>query len=103
MFRALISVAEDRETQAMIKKERQNIEKKMAANEEEQRELHMSTEQALRTRLERLEKESRSRKVPNVRRGFWHLSWKCLVCKTKTEDEGKWACPNCGFVQCNEE
>ena len=96
-----MSVAGDRETQAMIEEERRNIEKKIAKKEEEQLELRMSTEQALRTRIERLEKESQSRKVPNVRIGFWHLSWKCLVCKAKTEAGGKSACPDCGFVQFN--
>ena len=96
-----MSIAGDRETQAMMEKERQNLEKTMAKNEEEQRELHMSIEQALRTRIERLEKESRSRGIPSVKQGFWHFSWKCLVCKSKTTYGGKWTCRDCGFVQFN--
>ena len=96
-----MSVTGDRDMQAEIEKERREIEKKMAKNEEEQRELHMSTEQALLARIERLEKESQSRGIPDVKQGFWHLSWKCLVCRKKTTYEGKWTCRGCGFVQFN--
>ncbi len=95
-------VAGDQKMQEVLAKERLNIEKKMAEKDEEQRELHMGTVLALQTRLKRLEGESRSRGIPRVKRGFWHLSWKCLACKTKTENVGGWACPECRFVQFNE-
>ena len=88
--------------QELIAKERGDMEKKMAEMKEEQRKLHMDPVQALRARVKLLEEEYQSRGVPRVKLGFWHLSWKCLACKTKTDNVGQSACPECRFVQINE-
>ena len=97
-----MSVAGNQRMLEVLEKERRNIEKKIAEKDEEQRQLHMGIVLALQTRLKRLEEESRSRGIPRVKQGFWHLSWKCLACKTKTENVGESACPVCRFVQFNE-
>ena len=95
-------IAGDHYMQEALEKERQKIDKRIAEREKEQRELHMGFVQALQNRIQRLESESHKRGIPFVKQGLWHLSWKCLACKTKTDDEGKWTCPACKFIQWNE-
>ncbi|KAL8826199.1 MAG: hypothetical protein Q9191_003951 [Dirinaria sp. TL-2023a] len=70
-----------------------------AEKEVEQREQHTNNVEALQNRIKRLEESKK--KMPRVKLGFWHLNWKCLVCKRKHPNEGCWTCPNCGFVQEN--
>ncbi|KAL8924264.1 MAG: hypothetical protein Q9172_002777 [Xanthocarpia lactea] len=108
----------NRSMQEALQDERQRLDKKMADREEEQRQLHMTTNEALQLRIKRLEEahveeeqnaqkfiEFRSR-LPKrdknkVKLGFWHLSWRCQICKKKAELEGHWMCPDCGHVQQN--
>ncbi|KAI4219269.1 MAG: hypothetical protein L6R36_008437 [Xanthoria steineri] len=120
---------QNRSMQEALEVERQRLEKKMAEREEEARQLHMTTNEALQLRIKKLEEEQEQRtaeeaelaeeieqfgqkvqdfqsKLPKkhkhmVRLGFWHSSWKCQVCKKKSADEGRWLCPDCGHVQVN--
>ena len=104
--------------QEVLEVERQRLEKRMAEREEEQRQLHRTTNEALQLRIKKLEEEQEQRtaeeaeleeeleQLPKkdkhkVRLGFWHLRWRCQVCKNKSEDEGCWLCPDCGHVQVN--
>lgn len=121
-----MKAAENRSMQEVLEVERQRLEKRMAEREEEQRQLHMTTNEALQLRIKKLEEEQEQRtaeeaelaeqfeqkvqdyqsKLPKkdkhkVKRGFWHLRWRCQVCKNKSEDEGHWTCPDCGHEQEN--
>ncbi|KAL8906020.1 MAG: hypothetical protein Q9171_006447 [Xanthocarpia ochracea] len=108
----------NRTMQEALQDERQRLDKRMADREEEQRQLHMTTNEALQLRIKKLEEayveeeqnaqefiEFQS-KLPKrdknkVKLGFWHLSWRCQICKKKAELEGHWMCPDCGHVQEN--
>ena len=97
--------------QEALEVERRRLEERMAEREEEQRQLHMTINEALQLRLSKLEQFKQMFRVfqsefPKedkfkVKQGFWHLSWRCQVCKKKSEDEGRWMCPDCGHVQEN--
>lgn len=136
----------NRSMQEALESERRRLDKKMAEREEEQRQLHMTTNEALQLRIRKLEEsqakmakeraeevrklqesaneasqlrntikeavqaakkraeESNSKPKPKVmenKLGFWHLSWKCLVCKAKHEEPGIWTCTQCQYVQNN--
>ena len=72
------------------------------AKEEEQRQLHLGTVEALTKRVKELEAQSkREGTLPPNKLGFWHVSWKCLACRDKTEVEGRWKCPRCNLIQLN--
>lgn len=83
--------------QGALEREREQLNERIAKEKEEQNTLHMTTVQALRERLQRLEG-----RTPRVKLRFWHLRYQCKLCKDgKTEEEGTWTCPKCGFVQVN--
>lgn len=84
--------------QAALKREREQLEEKMANEKKDQQKLHMDAVQALQTRLQSLEG-----RIPHVKIRFWHFRYQCKLCKDgKTEEEGLWTCPRCGFVQIND-
>ncbi|KAL8870259.1 MAG: hypothetical protein Q9174_003654 [Haloplaca sp. 1 TL-2023] len=90
------------------------IETALEKKQEEQRRLHQAEVGALKSQqltykseVDILKKkiadlhktmETRNGEYTN-RQTFWHSSWKCLICKTKTWDGGLWTCPKCGFKQ----
>lgn len=131
-----MEAADNRSMQEALEAERQRLDKRMADREEEQRQLHMTTNEALQLRIKKLEEEQaqwmaqdaeldeqlqqsisdfqqnaqKAREFQSnfpkkdkhmVKRGFWHLSWRCQICKNKAELEGRWMCPDCGHVQQN--
>lgn len=92
----LMSHIEDRTMQEALKKERERLEKRIAIKEEEQRILHLTEVEALNKRFEDLQRSVKEMNGAYInKQGFWHTTWKCLLCKTKTEKEGQWTCPNC--------
>ncbi|KAL9036643.1 MAG: hypothetical protein Q9180_004180 [Flavoplaca navasiana] len=84
--------------QKALEAERELLDKRMAERVEEQRQLHMTTSEALQMRIQKLEK---AQVISQVKLGFWHASWRCQICKGKTEDKGLWTCPHCDHVQQN--
>ncbi|KAL8653076.1 MAG: hypothetical protein Q9226_003996 [Calogaya cf. arnoldii] len=117
----------NRSMQEALEAERRRLDKRMADREEEQRQLHMTTNEALQLRIKKLEQEQEQRMAQDVeldeqlqqtinefqqnarkdrefrmvKLGFWHLNWRCQICKKKAESEGRWMCPDCGHVQQN--
>ena len=105
---------EDRIIQEALEKEGFRLERIIKEKEEEQRILHLDEVGTLRKRIEDLE-GARLRKVfgdfqpitlmknPEYinRQKFWSSSWKCLICKTKTDKQGQWTCPSCRLAQRN--
>ncbi|KAL9615846.1 MAG: hypothetical protein Q9204_008653 [Flavoplaca sp. TL-2023a] len=113
--------------QKALEAERERLDKRMAERVEEQRQLHMTTNEALQMRINKLEQARQAeeavdlteseeelaqalfvqgastiRHAPKVKRGFWHSRWKCQICKErKTEKQGLWTCPDCKHVQRN--
>ena len=107
------------------------LERMIKEKEEEQRILHLDEVETLRKRIEdlegarreRIEKqkevEQRPQSVRKIsedlqtsvthmknyeyinRQKFWSSSWKCLICKTKTDKQGQWTCPSCRLAQRN--
>ena len=76
--------------------------KEIELKEYEQRILHLGAVETLKKRVQELEKRGREEgTLPPNKRGFWHLSWKCLACRDKTDAEGRWKCGKCGLVQLN--
>ncbi len=84
---------EDRVMQIALEKAREDLERKVAMKEEEQRILHLDEIEALR-------KEFEDGAFVN-RQGFWHLSWRCLLCMTKLDDGDRWICSYCKLVSLN--
>ena len=117
--------------QEALEKEGVRLERKVREKEEEQRILHLDEVGALQKRIEDLQRasleridekkevEQRHLAVQKVfeylqtsitpmekneyinRQKFWSLSWKCLICKTKTDKQGQWTCPRCRLAQRN--
>lgn len=110
---------DDRAFQEALRKERERLDAKMAEQEAEQSRLHMTINEALQLRIRKLEESQQELMardvgddddegkqgwqviVPKVKQGFWHLSWRCRVCKGKMESEGVINCLQCGFRQEN--
>ncbi|KAL8877012.1 MAG: hypothetical protein Q9192_008757, partial [Flavoplaca navasiana] len=109
--------------QKALEAERERLDKRMAERVEEQRQLHMTTNEALQMRVNKLEKAQqavemtesdeemnrtlirhgieRCRYAPKVKKAFWHSGWRCQICKGKAEKQGLWTCPNCKHLQDN--
>lgn len=112
--------------QKALEAERERLDKRMAERVEEQRQLHMTTNEALQMRINKLEAAQQAeqaeeltesdqeranvffaqgistlRHAPKVKKGFWHSSWRCQICKARAENQGLWTCATCKHVQRN--
>lgn len=91
--------------QEALREEGVRLERRIMKKEEEQRILHLDEVGALRKRIEDLQTSITQMKNDEYinRQKFWSSSWKCLICKTKTDKKGQWTCPSCRFAQRNME
>lgn len=94
---------EDWFLQEALREEGVRLERRIMEKEEEQRILHLDEVGTLRKRIEDLQTSITQMKNDEYinRQKFWSGSWKCLICKTKTDKEGQWTCPSCRFAQRN--
>ena len=83
--------------------EGERLERMIRLKEEEQRILHLDEVGALEKRIEDLQNSVAQMKNGEYinKQKFWSSSWKCLICKTKTDRSGQWTCPSCRFAQRN--
>ena len=88
--------------QEAIEQERERLENKIVQQEEERRTLHLDEMGALKKRIEELQQSVKEKDPIYInKRGFWHHSWRCLGCMTKTYKDGKWTCPYCKVKHLN--
>ena len=96
---------EDRILQHALETEGERLETLIRQKEEEQRILHLDEVEALKKKIEDLQNSVTQMKNGQYinKQKFWTSSWKCLICKTKTDMLGPWTCPECHFAQRNTE
>ena len=91
---------EDRRMQESLEKQRRLLEERIADTEEQHRTLRLTEVDRLKKQIEEL-RENTANTIVNNNQKWYHGSWKCLICKTKTKTMGRWTCPQCRFVQSN--
>ena len=92
------TVIEDRKMQESLEKQRKLLEERIAERQEQQQILHLNEIDRLKKQVEDLRKKT-ANTVLNNNQKWYHSTWKCLICKTKTKVSGRWTCPQCQFVQ----
>ena len=96
---------ENLKLQLALDVESKRIERMIGLREEEQRILHLDEVGLLNKRIADLQNSVSQMKNGEYinKQKWWTSSWKCLICKTKTDKPGQWTCPSCRFAQRNTE
>ena len=91
--------------QDALEKERKRLEKAIEEKEKERRTLHLDEMEALQKRIEDLQQSVQKKDAQAPRHinylQFWHTRWKCIVCRRKTSQVGRWTCPYCNVKHMN--
>ena len=91
--------------QDALREERKRLEKAIEDKEKERRTLHLDEMEALQKRIENLQESVKKKNTDAPRyinhMQFWHTRWKCLACRRKTFQFGKWTCTHCNVKYYN--